>query len=29
MARTHSFAGIRAILTSWYGRLRDRGASGG
>ena len=29
VARTHSLAGIRTILASWYGRLRDRGASGG
>jgi glycosyltransferase involved in cell wall biosynthesis len=28
VARTHSLAGIRTILTSWYGRLRHRGASG-
>ena len=27
--RTHSFAGIRAILHTWYERLRDRAASGG
>jgi glycosyltransferase involved in cell wall biosynthesis len=29
VARTHSLAGIRTILTSWYGRLRHRGTSGG